>query len=212
MLLIVGLGNPGPKYAGNRHNIGFLAVEEIARRQSFGPWRRKFQGEVAEGFLGGEKVLILKPMTYMNEFGRSVGEAVRFFQLAPEDVAVLHDELDLPFGKLRAKTGGGHAGHNGLRSVEAHIGGGFHRLRIGIGHPGDKALVYNHVLDDFSKAELKLADELVGAIAAEADLIGRREFTTLQNRVHLKFNPPPPKTAGPDRGGDLPDQTAKTRE
>jgi PTH1 family peptidyl-tRNA hydrolase len=190
MLLIVGLGNPGLKYAANRHNIGFVAIEAIARRHGFGPWRRKFQSEVAEGMLAGAKVLALKPQTYMNDSGRAVGEAARFFHIAPSHVVVLHDELDLPLGKVRAKTGGGHAGHNGLRSIEAHIGPDFHRLRLGIGHPGEKSLVHHYVLDDFSKAELARAAELVDALAAEADLIGRGDFATLQNRVHLALNPP----------------------
>lgn len=139
MLLIVGLGNPGSQYAHNRHNIGFMAVDAIHRRHGFSPWRRKFQAELADGTLEGEKVILLKPMTYMNESGRSVGEAVRFYKLAPCDVLVLHDELDLPPGKVRMKTGGGHGGHNGLRSITAHIGDGYRRMRLGIGHPGNKA-------------------------------------------------------------------------
>jgi PTH1 family peptidyl-tRNA hydrolase len=191
MLLLVGLGNPGLKYAANRHNIGFVTVDAIARRHGFGSWRRKFQSEVAEGSLGGAKVLALKPQTYMNDSGRAIGEAARFFQIAPDNIVVLHDELDLPLGKVRAKTGGGHAGHNGLRSIEAHVGPDFHRIRLGIGHPGEKALVHHYVLDDFTKAELALAEDLVHAVAVEADLIGRGDFTTLQNRVHLALNPAP---------------------
>jgi len=191
MLLLVGLGNPGLKYAANRHNIGFVTLDAIARRHGFGTWRRKFQSEVAEGSLAGAKVLALKPQTYMNDSGRAVGEAARFFQIAPDNIVVLHDELDLPLGKVRAKTGGGHAGHNGLRSIEAHIGPDFHRLRLGIGHPGEKALVHHYVLDDFTKAELALAEDLVHAVAVEADLIGRGDFATLQNRVHLALNPAP---------------------
>jgi peptidyl-tRNA hydrolase, PTH1 family len=209
MLLIVGLGNPGLKYAANRHNIGFVAIDAIARRQGFGPWRRKFQSEVAEGMLAGAKVLALKPQTYMNDSGRAVGEAARFFHIAPGEVVVLHDELDLPLGKVRAKTGGGHAGHNGLRSIEAHIGPDFHRLRLGIGHPGEKALVHHYVLDDFSKAELARAGELVQALAAEADLIGKGDFTTLQNRIHLALNPPVPR-AGEAANGDR--STSKGRQ
>ncbi|MET0481947.1 MAG: aminoacyl-tRNA hydrolase [Aestuariivirgaceae bacterium] len=209
MLLLVGLGNPGLKYAANRHNIGFVTIDAIARRHGFGAWRRKFQSEVAEGSLGGAKVLALKPQTYMNDSGRAVGEAARFFQIAPDSVVVLHDELDLPLGKLRAKAGGGHAGHNGLRSIEAHVGPGFHRIRLGIGHPGEKALVHHYVLDDFSKAELALAEDLVHAVAVEADLIGARDFTTLQNRVHLALNPAPPR--GDAAPGEVP-ATGKGRQ
>ena len=136
MLLVVGLGNPGGKYADNRHNIGFMAADEIVRRHSFSPWRSRFQADVSEGVLDGEKVLVMKPMTFMNESGRSVGEAVRFYKIDLADVIVLHDELDLVPGKMRVKLGGGHAGHNGLRSIHAHIGADFKRLRLGIGHPG----------------------------------------------------------------------------
>jgi PTH1 family peptidyl-tRNA hydrolase len=189
MLLLVGLGNPGLKYAANRHNIGFVAIDAIARRHGFAVWRGKFQSAIAEGMLAGTKVLALKPQTYMNDSGRAVGEAARFFQIPPDHVVVLHDELDLPLGKVRAKTGGGHAGHNGLRSIEAHIGPDFHRIRLGIGHPGEKSLVHHYVLDDFSKAELALAEDLVQAVAAEADLIGKGDFATLQNRIHLALNP-----------------------
>ncbi|MFO1090553.1 MAG: aminoacyl-tRNA hydrolase [Hyphomicrobiales bacterium] len=195
MLLLVGLGNPGAKYAGNRHNVGFMAVDEIVRRHSFGPWRKRFQAEVADGTLGGEKVLAVKPATFMNESGRAVGEAMRFFQLAPDDVVVLHDELDLPPAKLRVKTAGGHAGHNGLRSITAHVGADFHRVRLGIGHPGDKAMVQHYVLQDFAKAEAAPVQALVDAVARHAELLGRRDFATFQNRVHLDLNPPAPKEA-----------------
>jgi len=209
MLLLVGLGNPGLKYAANRHNIGFVTIDAIARRHGFGAWRRKFQSEVAEGVLGGARVLALKPQTYMNDSGRAAGEAARFFQIAPDDIVVLHDELDLPLGKLRAKVGGGHAGHNGLRSIEAHVGPGFHRIRLGIGHPGEKALVHHYVLDDFSKAELALAEDLVHAVAVEADLIGARDLATLQNRVHLALNPAPAR--GGAATGEVP-ATGKGRQ
>lgn len=153
MRLFVGLGNPGGKYEQNRHNVGFMAVDRIAADHGFGPWRNKFQGAVAEGRLGTEKVLLLKPGTYMNKSGQSVGEAMRFFKLAPEDVTVFHDELDLAPGKCRVKTGGGLAGHNGLRSLDAHIGPAFQRVRLGIGHPGHKDRVSGWVLGDFAKAE-----------------------------------------------------------
>src|SRR6056297_3617388 len=153
MLLFAGLGNPGTKYAGNRHNIGFMALDRIAADHGFGPWKAKFQGEIAEGRLGGEKLLLLKPMTYMNLSGQSVGEAMRFYKLAPGDVTVFHDELDLAPGKVRVKTGGGHAGHNGLRSIHQHIGESYARVRLGIGHPGRKELVSHYVLQDFPKSE-----------------------------------------------------------
>src|SRR5210317_1683475 len=145
MKLIVGLGNPGAKYARNRHNIGFMAVDRIASDHGFGPWKPKFQGQIAEGRLGREKVLLLKPETFMNKSGQSVGEAMRFYKLEPEDVIVIHDELDLAPGKVRVKQGGGHAGHNGLRSIHAHIGENYARVRLGIGHPGRKDLVAHYV-------------------------------------------------------------------
>ncbi len=191
MKLIVGLGNPGGKYAGHRHNVGFMVVDEIARAHHFGPWRKGFQGEVAEGRLAGEKVLLLKPATYMNESGRSVGEAVRFYKLAPEDVIVVHDELDLAPGRIRVKTGGGHAGHNGLRSIIAHIGADFHRLRVGIGHPGEKSRVHGHVLSDFSKAEREWLQPLLDAIARHAPLLAAGRFSDFASKVRM--DAPPPK-------------------
>ncbi len=190
MKLIVGLGNPGRKHAGQRHNVGFMAVDAIARRHGFPPWRRGFSGEVAEGLMSGEKVLLLKPHTFMNESGRAVGEAVRFFRLAPEDVIVIHDELDLAPGRIRLKTGGGHAGHNGLRSIIAHVGAGFHRLRIGIGHPGRRELVSSYVLHDFSKAERAWLEPLLAAIADNADLLVKGDFPGFANRVALEAPPP----------------------
>jgi len=171
MLLIVGLGNPGSRYAANRHNIGFMAVDEIVRRHCFSPWRSRFQGDVAEGRLDGEKTIALKPRTYMNESGRAVGEAMRFFKLRPEDVVVFHDELDLAPGKLRVKRGGGHAGHNGLRSIIAHIGPDFRRVRLGIGHPGDPERVTGHVLGDFAKSDRSWLEPLIDAIGEEAPLL-----------------------------------------
>jgi len=163
--LFVGLGNPGASYARNRHNVGFMAVEAIASAHGFGPWRSKFQGEIAEGRLGVEKVLLLKPGTYMNLSGDAVRAALQFYKLEPDDVTVFHDELDLPSGRVRVKTGGGHAGHNGLRSIDAHIGPDFHRVRIGIGHPGDKRLVSPHVLGDFAKGDAEWLDDLLRGIA-----------------------------------------------
>ena len=193
MLLLVGLGNPGPQYAFNRHNIGFMAVDAIVRRHSFSPDRQRFQGIANDGTLGGEKVIALKPMTYMNESGRSVGEAMRFFKLEPQDVVVIHDDLDLPEGKLRIKTGGGAGGHNGIRSIIAHIGENFRRVRIGIGHPGSKDRVLSAVLGDFSKTEMKWVEPLLDTIASEAPLLGEGRFNSFANRVHLALNPAPPK-------------------
>jgi len=181
MKLLIGLGNPGARYAGHRHNIGFRAVEAIADRHGFGPWKRRFQGEAAEGRLGAEKALLLKPMTFMNESGRAAGEAMRFFKLAPADLFVFHDDLDLAPGRVKVKQGGGHAGHNGLRSLTAHCGAEFWRVRIGIGHPGERAKVLSHVLGDFAKADARWLDPLVDAIAdAAPDLVsgGEAKFAT----------------------------------
>jgi PTH1 family peptidyl-tRNA hydrolase len=198
MLLFVGLGNPGPKYAGNRHNIGFMAVDAIVHRHGFGLWRKRFLGEASQGTLAGEPVLILKPMTYMNESGQSVSAAMRYCGLAPGDIVVLHDEIDLPPAKVRLKTGGGHAGNNGIRSIEAHIGKEFHRVRIGVGKPEEKGVAHHHVLGDFSKADMEWVDPLLDAIAANADLLARRDFASFQNKVHLALNPPAPKQEKPD--------------
>lgn len=167
MLLIVGLGNPGGKYANNRHNIGFMAADAIVRRHSFSQWRARFQGEISEGNVGGQKVLVLKPQTYMNDSGRAVGEAARFFKIEPQDVIVLHDELDLAPCKVRVKRGGGHAGHNGLRSIHNHLGTEYARIRLGIGHPGEKDRVTGHVLKDFGSDESKWLDPLLDAVADE---------------------------------------------
>ena len=185
MRLIVGLGNPGPKYEKNRHNIGFLAVDEIVRRHSFGAWRARFQGHTAEGTLGGEKVLILKPATFMNESGRSVGEAMRFFKLDPSDVTVLYDELDLAPTKIRVKQGGGNGGHNGLRSMDAHIGKDYWRVRIGIGHPGDKSRVVGHVLSDFAKSEWPDFERLIEAVADRIDLITAGKTSDFMSKVAM---------------------------
>ena len=193
MHLLVGLGNPGPKYAGNRHNIGFMAVDETVRRHGFSPWRKRFQGEVSEGSLGGEKVLVLKPMTYMNESGRAVGEAMRFYDIDPAQVIVLYDELDLEPGKVRVKFGGGAAGHNGIRSMIAHCGPHFQRVRLGIGHPGDKALVHPHVLSDFAKTDATWLEPLIEAVADNIPLLVHGEDGSFQNKVHLALNPAPEK-------------------
>lgn len=185
MRLIVGLGNPGPRYAKNRHNIGFLAVDEIARAHRAGPWRRKFQGEIAEVTLGSERAILLKPLTFMNESGRAVQEAQRFYKIALSDVIVLHDELDLAPAKLRLKLGGGNAGHNGLRSITASCGNEYRRVRLGIGHPGDKALVHAYVLNDFGKAEEPWVDDLCRAVADHVPLMAAGEDASFQNKVHL---------------------------
>jgi len=185
MRLFVGLGNPGPKFARNRHNVGFMAVDEIARRHGFAPWRRRFQGETSEGTLGTERVILLKPMTYMNDSGRSVQEAASFFKIAPGDVTVFHDELELPPGKVRVKIGGGIAGHNGLRSISAHIGNDYRRVRLGIGHPGVKEMVHGHVLSDFAKADNDWVTTICDAVAEHAGLIAKGTDATFANRVHL---------------------------
>ncbi len=185
MRLIVGLGNPGPRYAANRHNIGFLAIDEIARVHRAAPFRRRFQGEAAEVALGSERAILLKPQTFMNESGRSVAEAQRFYKIALSDVIVLHDELDLPPAKLRVKQGGGNAGHNGLRSITAQCGNEYRRVRLGIGHPGDKALVHAYVLNDFGKAETPWVEDLCRAVADHAAVLAAGEDASFQNKVHL---------------------------
>ena len=185
MRLFVGLGNPGAKYARNRHNIGFMAVDEIARRHGFAPWRRRFQGETSEVTLGTERVILLKPTTYMNESGRAVQEAAGFFKIAPGDVTVFQDELELPPGKVRVKIGGGIAGHNGLRSISAQIGNDYRRVRLGIGHPGVKELVHGHVLSDFSRDDNGWVTTLCEAIAEHAPLLATGADATFANKVHL---------------------------
>lgn len=193
MKLFVGLGNPGGQYAGNRHNIGFMALDRIAADHGFAPWRVRFQGLVAEGMLGGRKVILLKPQTFMNLSGQAAGEAMRFYRLEPGDVTVFHDELDLAPGKLRVKTGGGHAGHNGLRSLHQHIGEAYHRVRLGIGHPGHKDRVAGYVLSDFAKAEVWVEDLLRG-IAEGAPALARGDAAGFQNAVALRLAPPRPST------------------
>ena len=194
MKLIAGLGNPGDEHAGNRHNVGFMAVERIAGRHGFGPWRRNFQGDVAEGRLGSEKCLLLKPSTYMNESGRAVGEAMRFYKLDVEDVVVLYDELDLAPGKVRVKVGGGAAGHNGIRSITSHIGADFTRVRIGIGHPGSKARVHGYVLRDFPKADQTWLEPLLDAIADAAPRLAEEDGAGFMNAVALATQPEKPKS------------------
>lgn len=190
MKLFVGLGNPGGKYARHRHNIGFMALDRIAADHDFSPWKSKFQGQISEGRLGREKVMLLKPETFMNNSGQSVGEAMRFYKLAPEDVTVLQDELDLAPGKARMKQGGGHAGHNGLRSLHAHIGDTYHRVRLGIGHPGRKELVSGYVLHDFSKADETWLEDLLRGVSDGAAHLAERDGGKFMNAVALRTAPP----------------------
>jgi peptidyl-tRNA hydrolase, PTH1 family len=185
MLLFVGLGNPGTEYVWHRHNVGFMAVQAIAARHGIGPWRRRFQGVAAEGTIGPHRLLLLEPGTYMNESGRAVAEAARFYKIAPHDILVFHDEIDLAPGKVRVKVGGGTAGHNGLRSISAHIGNEYRRVRIGIGHPGDKDLVQHFVLSPFAKSEREWVETLCAAIADNAALLAQGEDASFQNKVHL---------------------------
>jgi peptidyl-tRNA hydrolase, PTH1 family len=185
MLLLVGLGNPGERYAGNRHNVGFMAVQAIAKRHGIGPWRRRFQGVACEGPIGGERTLLLLPGTFMNDSGRAVAEAAHFYKLALGDITVFHDEIDLPPGKVRVKTGGSDAGHNGLRSISEHVGNDYRRVRIGVAHPGHRDLVQHYVLSDFAKSEQPWVEALIEIIAKNADLLVRGEDASFQNKVHL---------------------------
>jgi len=185
MLVIAGLGNPGARHARNRHNIGFMAVDAIAEARRFGPFRARWQGLAAEGLIDGARVTLLKPQTYMNDSGRSVGETLRFWKLDLDALIVIHDELDLAPAKVRVKVGGGNAGHNGLRSITAHVGNDYKRVRIGIGHPGDKALVYNYVLSDFAKSEAGWVEAVCRAIADAAPLLAAGHDASFQNKTHL---------------------------
>lgn len=197
MWLVVGLGNPGTDYAGNRHNIGFMAVDDLVRRHSFSGWRAKYSGELADGEIAGQRVLALKPMTYMNRSGQSVGEVARFYKIPPENIIVLHDELELPPGKLRTKLGGGHAGHNGLRDIDAHVGNAYWRVRLGIGRPHDKALVHHWVLGDFAKADEVWLDPFLQAVSKNIALLLKGDPAGFQNKVTLATQPPKPKKADP---------------
>ncbi len=213
MKLFVGLGNPGAKYAQNRHNVGFMAVDRVASDHGFGPWRAKFQGEVCEGTLGGTKVLLLKPGTFMNRSGQSVQAAASFYKLEAPDIIVFQDELDLAPGKVRVKSGGGHAGHNGLRSLHSHIGDGYDRVRIGIGHPGHKDRVSGYVLSDFAKADADWLDDVLRGIVDGAPDLARGEAGRFMNAVALRVAPArdsksaapatqPPKSAEPPPAPD----------
>lgn len=194
MRLFVGLGNPGEKYARNRHNIGWMAVERIAQDHGFSPWRAKFQGVLCEGRLGRDKVLLLKPETFMNLSGQSVGEAMRFYKLTPEDVTVFHDEIDLAPAKLRVKQGGGHAGHNGLRSIHQHIGADYQRVRMGVGHPGHKDRVPGFVLSDFAKSDAEWLDDVLRGISDGAEALADGDTAKFTNAVALRTAPPRPST------------------
>jgi PTH1 family peptidyl-tRNA hydrolase len=194
MRLFVGLGNPGASYARHRHNIGFMAVNEIARRHDFAPWRRRFKGETSEGTLDGERVMLLRPLTSMNESGRSVQEALQYSGLDLADLVVFHDEIELPPSKVRVKIGGSDAGHNGLRSISSHAGNDYKRVRLGVGHPRDwlgprhpnlKDVVYRHVLSDFAKSDHPWVEALLEAIAENAGLLATNRDSTFANRVHL---------------------------
>ena len=219
MLLIVGLGNPGRRYAGHRHNIGFMATDEIHRRHRFTAWRARFQGEISEGQFGGEKTVLLKPATFMNESGRAAGEAMRFFKASPADLVVIYDELDLPPGKVRMKTGGGAGGHKGIKSLIAHIGPDFRRMRLGIGHPGAKELVNSHVLHDFAKSDRDWLGAILTAVAGNAPLLTAGDDSTFMNKVHLDLvdtgvfsgddEPQPPSS---EPAGDAPAKTGSAKE
>ncbi len=204
MQLFVGLGNPGASYANHRHNIGFMALDAIAGAHGFGPWRRKFQAQVTEGRFGGDRVLLVKPQTFKNLSGQAVGEAMRYLKVAPEGIWVFHDELDLVPGKLRVKQGGGHAGHNGLRSLHQHVGADYNRVRIGIGHPGHKDLVSPYVLHDFARADRDWLDPLLAAVGREAGRLAAGDAPGFMNAVALATRPP----ARPVRAGAKRDDPA----
>jgi PTH1 family peptidyl-tRNA hydrolase len=190
MKLIVGLGNPGSKYDKNRHNIGFMAVDRIADDHGFSSWKSKFSALISEGTVDGEKILLLKPQTFMNRSGQSVGEAMRFYKLSPADIHVIHDELDLAPGKARAKQGGGHAGHNGLRSIHSHIGADYGRVRLGIGHPGSKDQVARYVLNDFAKSDSEWLDDLMRGISDGIGQLAKGDSGKFMNAVALRTAPP----------------------
>jgi PTH1 family peptidyl-tRNA hydrolase len=197
--LIVGLGNPGARYERNRHNVGFMAVDEIVRRHGFGPWRGKFQGALAEGAIGGGRVYALKPQTYMNASGDAVGEAARFYKIAPDEIVVLYDEIDLAPGKLRVKRGGGAAGHNGIRSIDSAIGEDYWRVRIGIGHPGVKELVQPYVLQNFGAEETAWLGPLLGVVADAMPLLVAGDAPGFMTRVALLLRPPPRSRAAEEK-------------
>jgi PTH1 family peptidyl-tRNA hydrolase len=200
MLVWAGLGNPGAGYAGHRHNMGFMAVDALAARYRFAAWRKKFQGETAEGEIAGQRILLLKPMTYMNLSGQSVAAALDFYKLEPAALTVFHDEIDLLLGRVKVKGGGGHGGHNGIRDIMVHLGPDFRRVRLGVGHPGEKDLVHNHVLQEFAKAERELLTKVIDAVAEEAPRLVAGDDGGFMSRVAYLIAPPkpkPPKPAAP---------------
>jgi len=199
VLIVAGLGNPGSSYAGNRHNIGFMAADAIASRHAFAPWRNKFKSQAADGEIGGVKVLLLKPQTFMNLSGEAVGEAMRFHKVDPSGLIVLYDELDLPSGKLRVKTGGGAGGHNGIRSIDSHCGNAYRRVRLGIGHPGHKGLVQRHVLGDFAKADREWLEPFLDAVADNAALLVAGEDSTFMNKIALATGGKPDKAVSAEK-------------
>ena len=207
MFVIAGLGNPGSGYERNRHNIGFMAADAIARRHGFSPWRKKFKADIADGELAGVKTLLIKPQTFMNLSGEAVGEALRFYKLGLDALLVVHDELDLAAGKARIKKGGGAGGHNGIRSIDAHCGKEYRRLRLGIGHPGDKARVHAHVLGDFAKADSEWLDPFIDAVADNAALLAKGEDSSFMNRVSLAMG----GKVARDRAGKQPSPASKAK-
>ncbi|MEP5760448.1 MAG: aminoacyl-tRNA hydrolase [Litoreibacter sp.] len=209
MKLFVGLGNPGAKYARNRHNIGFMALDLIASDHGFGPWKSKFQGVISEGRLGSEKIVLLKPATFMNLSGQSVGEAMRFYKLESTDVTVFHDEIDLAPAKTKVKAGGGHAGHNGLRSIHQHIGPHYDRVRMGVGHPGHKDKVPGYVLHDFAKADETWLDDVLRGISDGADHLAQGDSAKFLNKVALRVAPPRSSTSQPKKSEAKPPQKPK---
>lgn len=212
MKLFVGLGNPGAKYAQNRHNIGFMALDRIAEDHGFTPWRGKFQGSVSTGNLGGEKILLLKPETFMNNSGQSVGEAARFHKIPVGDVIVFHDELDLAPGKCRVKTGGGHAGHNGLRSIHAHLSDAYARVRLGIGHPGHKDAVSGYVLRDFAKADQDWLANILAGISNGAAHLAAGDSGKFLNAVSLRVAPPRSSKTAAKKAGEIPPEAEPAKD
>ncbi|RWX78628.1 aminoacyl-tRNA hydrolase [Neorhizobium lilium] len=204
MLIIAGLGNPGAKYSANRHNIGFMALDAIQRRPGFAPWSKKFKAEISEGELAGEKVLLMKPQTFMNLSGEAVGEAMRFYKLGPENIIAIYDELDLMPAKARIKTGGGHGGHNGVKSLDAHCGREYRRLRLGIGHPGAKELVHNHVLGDFAKVDQTWLSPMLDTLADNAEMLVKGEDSQLMNKLALAVGAKPDPESAPAKASAKP--------
>jgi len=202
VLVLAGLGNPGAGYAGHRHNMGFMAVDAMAARYRFAAWRKKFQGDMAEGEIAGTRILLLKPMTYMNLSGQSVSAALGFYKVEPSALIVFHDEIDILLGRVKVKTGGGHGGHNGIRDIMAHIGPDFRRVRLGVGHPGEKDLVHNHVLQEFAKQERELAGKVIEAVAAEAPRLVAGDEGGFMSRVAFLLAPPKPKKEKPPEKPD----------